>query len=93
MTYEVLLLPPARKDLLGLPRKVRDLVIQHLRALAADPRPPGSEPMAGDQRGRRKLRVGDYRVVYAIEDRVLVVEVIVVAHRSRVYAIAARRRG
>jgi len=93
MTYEVLLLPPARKDLLGLPRKVRDLVIQHLRALETDPRPTGSESMTGDQRGRWKLRVGDYRVVYTIEDRVLVVEVIVVAHRSRVYAIAARRRG
>ena len=93
MSHEVLLLPPARKDLLGLPRKTRELALQHLRALSADPRPPGSEPMAGDQRGRWKLRVGDYRVVYAIEDQALIVEVIAIAHRSRAYGIAARRRG
>lgn len=92
MRHRVFLLPPARKDFLSLPRKVRDPIMEHPRALAVDPGPPASERMTGDQRGRWRLRIGDYRAVYTIEDQTLTVEVLVVAHRSRAYKIAARRR-
>jgi mRNA interferase RelE/StbE len=93
MSYDVFFLAPAGRDFLALPRTVRDLVIRDLEALADDPRPPGSEAMTGDQRGRRKLRVGDYRAVYRVDDKALSVAIIAVAHRSRAYQIAARRRG
>ena len=52
--------------------------------LAHDPRPPGCLKIIGADDAYR-VRVGDYRIVYQIEDRILVVYVIRIAHRSDVY--------
>ena len=53
-------------------------------ALAEDPRPPGAKRLAGSE-GLHRIRVGDYRVVYAIEDDVLLVLVVRIGHRRDVY--------
>jgi len=92
MTYRVEFSDSAAKELLALPRAVQMRVRTRIDALAHDPRPAGSAPLTGDLRGRRKLRVGDYRIVYAVEDDVLVVWVVAVGHRQAVYGEARRRR-
>ncbi len=51
--------------------------------LAEDPRPPASRPLKG--RPAYRVRVGDYRIIYAIEDEVLLVVVVTVGHRRDVY--------
>jgi mRNA interferase RelE/StbE len=51
--------------------------------LADDPRPPGSEKLSGEDRYR--LRQGDYRVVYAVDDEQPLVEIVRIGHRRDVY--------
>jgi mRNA interferase RelE/StbE len=53
-------------------------------ALAEDPRPPGVVKMQGAE-GYFRIRIGDYRVVYAIEDDVLLVLVVRIGHLREVY--------
>lgn len=82
--YEVLLEAAAERDLRRLPASVHDRVITAIRALATDPRPPGSRKLTGSKNDWR-IRVGDYRVVYEIADAVRVVRVNRVRHRRDVY--------
>jgi mRNA interferase RelE/StbE len=66
------------------PKKVRRQVVRRIGALADDPRPPGCEKLSG-QSDRYRVRQGAYRIVYSVEDLVLVVYVVKVGHRSSVY--------
>jgi mRNA interferase RelE/StbE len=84
MRWCVILTPAAERGLRGLSEEVERRVVRRLRSLRADPRPPGCLKLAGAE-GLWRLRVGDYRVIYRIEDAVLVVLVIRVAHRRDVY--------
>ena len=84
MAYRIEIKAGAHKELLSLAKALRDRIIAGIDALAANPRPHGSKKLAGVSKIYR-IRVGDYRVVYEIEDRVLVITVIRVAHRREVY--------
>ena len=66
-----------------LPVDDRRLVVRWILALAEDPRPHGWQKLTGEDKYR--IRQGDYRVVYTIEDAVVTVTVVRVAHRSDVY--------
>jgi mRNA interferase RelE/StbE len=66
------------------PKKVRRQIVNRIGALSEDPRPPGCEKLSG-QSSRYRLRQGAYRIVYAVEDDLLVVLVVKVGHRSAVY--------
>jgi len=55
-----------------------------IAALAETPRPPGSVRLQGPE-GFHRVRVGDYRIVYLIKDRVLLICVVRIAHRKDVY--------
>lgn len=74
----------ARKELRGLERAILGRVLTAVEALATDPRPDGCRKLAGSKQSYR-IRVGDYRVVYLIEDDRLIVEIIRVRHRSAAY--------
>lgn len=84
MAYTVEISPSAERQLRNLPRNVQDLVRPRIRALATEPRPSGVVKMAG-QKDTYRIRVGDYRVMYRIEDKVLLVSITSVGHRSNVY--------
>ena len=64
-------------------KKDRRLVVARVSKLADDPRPPGSEKLAGDDRYR--VRQGPYRIVYTIDDAARVVEIVKIGHRREVY--------
>lgn len=66
-----------------MPGKDRRRLVTRIRDLASDPRPPGCEKLSGHDLYR--IRQGDYRVVYSIEDKALVIQVIKVGHRGVVY--------
>jgi mRNA interferase RelE/StbE len=83
MAYTVRLKPRAERDLDRLPIGVARRIWQKLLALENDPRPPAVSKLEGSDGYR--IRVGDYRVVYLIDDRARVVEVVRVAHRREVY--------
>ena len=73
--FEVFIKPSAVKEIEALsPKKDRQRIVQKIRLLADDPRPPGSRKLSGQDRYR--VRQGVYRIVYAIEDEALVVFVV-----------------
>lgn len=82
-SYSVLIKPSAAKELERLPDKLRRQLVKRIRSLAHQPRPVGCEKLTGEELYR--IRQGDYRAVYSIEDAALTVLVIRVGHRRAVY--------
>ena len=82
-SFSVAIKRSAAKELEDVPRKDRQKLIAKIQALATNPRPEGSEKLAGQDRYR--IRHGDYRVLYEVDDAVIVVTVVRVAHRREVY--------
>lgn len=74
----------ARRRLAKLERKVRDRIDERIRSLGANPRPPGVEKLT-DRGDLYRVRVGDYRVVFSIDDAGRVVAVEDVRGRDDVY--------
>lgn len=80
----------ALKELERLDRPTSRRVIKHIESLSTKPIPSGARPLNGYP-GLWRIRVGNYRVVYAIEDGRLVVLILVVGHRREVYEHMRRR--
>lgn len=83
-SYAVEFLPSAEKALKRLPIVAQRRIVLAVAELADNPRPVGSVKLAGDENAWR-IRVGDYRVLYDIRDRQLVVLVVRLGHRKDVY--------
>jgi mRNA interferase RelE/StbE len=81
--YKLLIKPSAAKELEALPRKDRKRIVTKLQRLASEPRPPGTEKLSGQEKYR--LRQGDYRVLYSVDDDEARVVIVKVAHRRDVY--------
>ena len=84
MAYAIEFVPSARRELQKLPREVQLKLNPHIGSLSLDPRPIGSRKLKGGY-GLLRIRVGDYRVIYEVRDKILVVLVVRVAHRREVY--------
>lgn len=82
--YSVELKPSARKELERLPGKIIERIFPKLEALEGEPRPAGCKKLKGG-RDEYRIRVGDYRVVYTVDDVKLRVSVTRIRHRSEVY--------
>lgn len=70
-------------------KRDRQRILEHIHGLADNPRPPGSLKLAGATDGYR-IRVGDFRVLYAIDDVIVRVLVIRIGHRRDVYDLNGR---
>jgi len=81
--YTVLILRGAQKELAQLSTESYGRVRDAIRELAINPRPPGCLKLTGREGWR--IRVGDYRVVYEIDDKERTVTVLHVGHRRDVY--------
>ena len=81
--YEIVLRKSVRKDLDPLPKREVRRLLADIAELADDPRPPQSRKLSGSEKYR--LRCGVYRVLYEIQDAVLLVCVVKVGHRREVY--------
>ena len=82
-SYELAVKESVSNDLRAFPKQDVKRIMQHIRSLADDPRPPGCEKLSGEERYR--VRQGAYRVIYEIEDARLTVLVVKVGHRRDVY--------
>ena len=82
-SYRVEVEPPALKQLSKLDHQVCERIRSAIRALAADPRPHGCKMLVG--RPGFRIRVGDYRVIYTVNDGVALVLVVELGHRREVY--------
>jgi mRNA interferase RelE/StbE len=82
--YTIDVRPRARRSLRQLDPSIRKAVAQIIDTLATDPRPAGCLPLTG-HRPYLRVRSGDYRVIYAVDDRARVVTVAAVGHRREIY--------
>ena len=82
--HEVYLERAAEKDLKKLPGEIFQRIITHIKSLAETPRPPGCRKITGTKNDWR-IRVGDYRIIYEVDDNVRVVKVMRVRDRREAY--------
>lgn len=88
--YELRVKQSVGKDLRGIPPADLRRILARIEALREDARPPGAEKLTGQERYR--LRQGDYRVLYQVDDGAGLVEVVKVAHRREAYRRAVREQ-
>jgi mRNA interferase RelE/StbE len=83
--YRILIKSSAAREIEAVgQKKDRQRIVRQIRSLAANPRPVGCEKLSG-QSDRYRVREGDYRIVYSVDDRSLVVNVVKIGHRKDVY--------
>jgi mRNA interferase RelE/StbE len=82
--YAVEVKPPARRELEALPDNVLARAVRKLTSLADNPRPAGCKKLKG-YKNQWRIRVGDWRVIYVIDDTTKLVSVTRIAHRREVY--------
>ena len=81
--YEIVFRKSVRKDLDPIPKRDVQRIVTDIAKLANDPRPPQSRKLSGSEKYR--LRCGVYRVLYEIQDQILIVCIVKVGHRREVY--------
>ena len=82
--YSVVFTRSARKELEGLPEAIQTRVVSQIEQLSSDPRPTGVRKLVGSGPLWR-LRVGEYRVIYAVHDERKLVDIICIRHRKDAY--------
>ncbi|MHC1788515.1 type II toxin-antitoxin system RelE family toxin [Solidesulfovibrio sp.] len=83
MPYAVIIKPSAEKEIRKLPDCARAPILSAIKALAGDPRPHGCKKLTA--RVGYRFRVGNYRIIYDIQDSKLIIEVLKIADRKEVY--------
>jgi mRNA interferase RelE/StbE len=83
MRFQVVLPKSVQKELDRLPDDIAKRIMARFVGLEANPRPPDVKKLKG--RNAWRIRIGDYRVIYEIHDRVLQIVVITAGHRREVY--------
>ncbi len=83
-SYNIVWKQSAEKELKKLNKSAIPKILQVVESLASVPHPAGSRKLHGSEHLFR-IRMGDYRVVYSVENRLLIIEIIRVGHRKDVY--------
>ncbi|MDA2929599.1 type II toxin-antitoxin system RelE/ParE family toxin [Acidobacteria bacterium AH-259-O06] len=82
--YKLLIKPSAVKEIEAIPyKKDRRRLVDRIKGLANDPRPPGGEKLSGQDRYR--VRQGNYRIVCSVADQARIIRIVKVGHRKDVY--------
>jgi mRNA interferase RelE/StbE len=83
VTYKVELETRARREYRDLPTRAREHVSDAIDDLQVDPRPPGCKKLVGGNGFR--VRTGDYRILYTVDDHLHIVRIYRIGHRREVY--------
>ncbi len=83
--YEISVKKSAIRELDNIPKKELQKVIKKIKSLSSDPRPQGSQKLS--HREQYRIRQGDYRIIYSIQDDDLTVHIIKVGHRKEIYRL------
>ena len=81
--YAIVITETAARQLNKLPSRIADDLVRVIQSLAINPRPQGYKKLKG-RKGYR-IRKGDYRIIYDVYDRTLLIDVIAVGHRKDIY--------
>ncbi len=83
--YKIAIKKSAAKELEDIPKKDLQKIIKRIQALAQNPRPQGAQKLSGQQHFR--VRQGDYRIVYSVNDKDLIVDIVKIGHRREIYRL------
>lgn len=81
--YEVLIKRSAAGELGAIPKRNLRRIVERIRSLSDEPRPQGCQKLSA--RERYRIRQGDYRIVYSIDDAAKTIEIFKIGHRSEIY--------
>jgi mRNA interferase RelE/StbE len=81
--YRIEIKKSAIKELHSIPKNDLQKIVAKIKSLSDDPRPPGCIKLSDSERYR--IRQGNYRILYSIEDEILTVYVVKIGHRKEVY--------
>lgn len=82
--YAITFASSAKREVRDLTPEIIQRILPRIRELAKDPRPPGCKKLHG-YKDRWRIRIGDYRVIYTIDDATSMVDITRIAHRRDVY--------
>jgi len=91
MRYKIIILQRAEKEIKKIPKDIGKKIIRRIYELGEDPRPLGCKKLTDYQSSRTsekvcyRLRQGDYRIIYTIEEGLITITVVQVSHRKEVY--------
>ena len=85
MHYRIEFAPLAQRQLRKLERGIQSRLLQRIETLSSNPRPSGVKKLA-DEDDLYRIRIGEYRVIYQIRDRDLIVLVLKIGHRREIYS-------
>jgi mRNA interferase RelE/StbE len=85
LSYRITIRKKALKDLVALPAKISIQISKAIDDLAENPRPNGCKKLKGEEEYMWRIRVGDYRILYTIEEIIKVIDVRRIGHRSNIY--------
>jgi mRNA interferase RelE/StbE len=83
--YKVLFSKAATKELRQLPNQELQRVYAKSKELESNPRPVGCKKLVGEKEDLWRVRVGDYRIIYTIDDRVFIIDIRRIGHRKGIY--------
>jgi mRNA interferase RelE/StbE len=85
MSYKIAIAKKAFKELAALPAKINVQIVKAVDDLKEEPRPPGCKKLKGESENIWRIRVGDYRILYFIEDIIRIIEIRRIGHRKDIY--------
>ena len=85
MNYKILIRKLALKELEELPTKTNRQLVKAIDDLSINPSPVGCKKLKGKTNQIWRIRVGDYRILYVIEDKIKIVEIRKIGHRKEIY--------
>lgn len=80
--YKITIKKSAAKELEDIPQKDLRKIVKHIQSLAENPRLPGSQKLSGQNRFR--IRQGNYRIVYSINDKDSLIDIVKIGHRREI---------
>ncbi len=83
MSYQILVSRQAEKEMAKIPKPFYQKIKQAILSLSINPRPVGCKKLQG--RDGYRVRIGDYRIVYDIDDKIITVQILTVMNRKDVY--------
>lgn len=83
--YSIVLSKQAEKSLKEIPIKERLKIAEKISSLSEDPRPPGTLKLTNRIPSQYRIRQGNYRILFHINDKIVTIEIIDIDHRKKIY--------
>lgn len=83
--YHISIKKTAAKELEKLPNKIISSITKSIYTLASEPRPAGCKKLKGSHTDLWRIRIGDYRVIYSVDEEIKIIDIKKVGHRKDIY--------